>query len=322
MGTIDVDGLTKDYGEVLGADDLTFTVEEGEIFGFLGPNGAGKTTTIRLLLGLLEPTDGTARVLGADVRDESELIEAKRRLGYLPADLGFDEKATGERVLEYFGSVQGDGRREELLELFTPPLEREIREYSSGNKQMLGLVQTFMHDPDLVIMDEPTSGLDPLKQERLLEFLRAERDRGTTIFFSSHVLSEVRRVCDRVGILREGRLVALEDVESLLDRGGKQVRLRLAEPEKEFGPIDGVAELETTGRSITFTYTGEYNALLSHLASYDVVDVEIDEPALETIFMHYYGDANEEVEARADAETVDDETREPSAEPTTEETDA
>ncbi len=300
MGSIDVDGLTKDYGEVLGADDLTFTVEEGEIFGFLGPNGAGKTTTIRLLLGLLEPTDGTARVLGADIRDEEALIEAKRRLGYLPADLGFDEKATGERVLEYFGSIQGDGRREELLELFTPPLDREIREYSSGNKQMLGLVQTFMHDPDLVIMDEPTAGLDPLKQERLLEFLRAERDRGTTIFFSSHVLSEVRRVCDRVGILREGRLVALENVETLLDRGGKQVRLRLAESEGEFEPIDGATDLETTGRSISFTYTGEYNALLSHLASYDVVDVEIDEPALETIFMHYYGDADEEVETRAD----------------------
>ncbi|AHF98289.1 ABC transporter [Halostagnicola larsenii XH-48] len=297
MGTIDVGGLTKDYGEVLGVDDLTFTVEAGEIFGFLGPNGAGKTTTIRLLLGLLEPTAGTARVLDADIRNERALIEAKRRIGYLPADLGFEEKATGERVLEYFGSIQGDSRREELLELFTPPLDREIREYSSGNRQMLGLVQTFMHDPDLVIMDEPTSGLDPLKQERLLEFLRDERDRGTTIFFSSHVLSEVRRVCDRVGILREGRLVALEDVESLLERGGKRVRLRLADSESGFEPIDGAAEVETAGRSISFTYTGEYNALLSHLADYDVVDVEIDEPSLETIFMHYYGATDDGGEA-------------------------
>ncbi|SFS37032.1 ABC transporter ATP-binding protein [Halostagnicola kamekurae] len=299
MGTIDVDGLTKDYGEVLGANDLAFTVEEGEIFGFLGPNGAGKTTTIRLLLGLLEPTAGTARVLGADIRDERALIEAKRRIGYLPADLGFEEKSTGRRVLEYFGSIRGDSRREELLELFTPPLDREIREYSSGNRQMLALVQAFMHDPDLVIMDEPTSGLDPLKQERLLEFLRDERDRGTTIFFSSHVLSEVRRVCDRVGILREGRLVALEDVEALLDRGGKQVRLRLAEGENEFEPIDGATDLERAGRSVTFTYTGEYNALLSHLTSYDVLDVEIDEPSLETIFMHYYGTTDEGSDAAA-----------------------
>ncbi|GAB3032542.1 ABC transporter ATP-binding protein [Natronobiforma cellulositropha] len=302
MAAIEVSALTKAYGEVLGIDSLSFTVEEGEVFGFLGPNGAGKTTAIRTLLGLLAPTSGSATVLGADVRDETALIEAKRRIGYLPADLSFDENATGERVLEYFASIRGDSRREELLEIFTPPLERRIREYSTGNAQMLGLVQAFMHDPDLVIMDEPTSGLDPLKQERFNEFVRAERERGTTIFFSSHVLSEVRRVCDRVAILREGELVALEDVETLLSRGGKSVRVQFGSPvDPEVFTLEGANDVRTLGSGLQFTYTGEYDALLSHLATYEVLDVEIGEPPLEDVFMHYYGDADGSAE-RGDAD--------------------
>ena len=179
-----VDGLTKEFGSVVANDDVSFAVNEGEVFGFLGPNGAGKSTTIRLLLGLLKPTSGTARVLGADIRDEAALTGVKRRIGYLPAHLGFADAATGEAVLDYHGAMKGEERREELLELFTPPIERPIRDYSTGNRRMLGLVQAFMHDPDLVIMDEPTAGLDPLKQEAFNEFVRAERDRGTTVFFS------------------------------------------------------------------------------------------------------------------------------------------
>ncbi|WP_336344496.1 ABC transporter ATP-binding protein [Halalkalicoccus ordinarius] len=322
MSAIELEGLTKRYGdggslrlpgrrtgsgEVVGIDDLSFTVAEGEVFGFLGPNGAGKTTTIRTLLGLLSPTSGTATVLGADVLDEAALVEAKRRIGYLPADLGFDEGVTGERVLALHAAIKGGSRREELLELFAPPLERPIREYSTGNERMLGIVQAFMHDPDLVIMDEPTSGLDPLKQERFHEFLREERERGTTVFFSSHVLSEVRQVCDRVGILREGRLVALEDVETLLARGGKRVRVRLAEPvDPEAFATDGTIDVRRVGDSLSFTYAGEYNALLSHLADYDVVDVEIGEPPLEDVFMHYYGEGDgpaPETRTNSEAET-------------------
>lgn len=300
MPTIECEGLTKRYGDVVGVDSLSFAVEEGEVFGFLGPNGAGKTTTIRTLLGLLSPTEGTARVLGAEVTDEGALIEAKRRIGYLPAHLGFDEGLTGKRVLDHHASIKGDARRAELLELFDPPLERAIREYSTGNERMLGIVQAFMHDPDLVIMDEPTSGLDPLKQERFHEFVRAERERGTTIFFSSHVLSEVRQVCDRVGILREGRLVALEDVDDLLSRGGKRVRVRLADPvSEEAFRIEGMVDVEPIADGFRFTYTGEYNALLRHLAEHDVIDVEIGEPPLEDVFMHYYGEV--------DAETSDEE---------------
>ncbi|WP_436344334.1 ATP-binding cassette domain-containing protein [Natronorubrum sp. FCH18a] len=297
MATIEVKDLTKDYGSVLGADALSFTVETGEIFGFLGPNGAGKTTTIRTLLGLLEPTSGTATVLGADVRDEDALIDAKQRIGYLPAHLGFDEEVTGQQVLDYHASIKGGQRQDELLDVFTPPVERPIREYSTGNKRMLGIVQAFMHDPELVIMDEPTAGLDPLKQEEFNEFVRGERERGKTIFFSSHVLSEVRRVCDRVGILREGTLVGLEDVETLLDRGGKRVRIQTTEEAgSKLAALDGVIDVTAFAEGIQFIYTGEYNTLLRELATHDVREIEISEPPLEDVFMHYYG-ANGESES-------------------------
>ncbi|WP_121744064.1 ABC transporter ATP-binding protein [Natronorubrum halophilum] len=299
MAVIEVADLTKDYGSVLGADSLSFTVEAGEVFGFLGPNGAGKTTTIRTLLGLLSPTSGTATVLGADVRDEAALLEEKRRIGYLPAHLGFNEEVTGERILDYHASIKGDSRRDELLEIFTPPVERPIREYSTGNERMIGIVQAFMHDPDLVIMDEPTSGLDPLKQEAFNEFIREERERGTTIFFSSHVLSEVRRICDRVGILREGRLVGLEDVETLLDQGGKRVRVQTVDGASSgLTSLDGVIDVSTFAEGVQFIYTGDYNTLLSELASYDVREVEISEPPLEDVFMHYYGTNGSETAGR------------------------
>lgn len=304
MAPIEVSDLTKDYGGILGVDSLSFTVESGEVFGFLGPNGAGKTTTIRVLLGLLAPTSGTATVLGSDVHDEDALIGAKQRIGYLPATLGFNEEVTGRQVLDYHASVKGDQRRNELLELFTPPVDRPIREYSTGNKRMLGIVQAFMHDPELVIMDEPTSGLDPLKQEEFNEFVRKERKRGKTIFFSSHVLSEVRRICDRVGILREGTLVGLEDIETLLDQGGKRVRVQTRDDiGADLTHLDGVIDASRFGEGVQFIYTGEYNTLLRELATHDVREIEISEPPLEDVFMHYYGTddaANANSEAEVD----------------------
>ncbi|WP_128906500.1 ABC transporter ATP-binding protein [Halorubrum amylolyticum] len=285
-----VEELTKDYGSVVANDAVSFTVNEGEVFGFLGPNGAGKSTTIRMLLGLLKPTSGTAQVLGADIRDEAALTDAKRRIGYLPAHLGFEERVTGETVLDYHGEMKGDRRRDEMLELFTPPIERPIREYSTGNRRMLGLVQAFMHDPDLVIMDEPTAGLDPLKQEAFNEFIRDERERGTTVFFSSHVLSEVRRVCDRVGILRAGSLVELENVEALLHRSGKHVRVHAGDAAvAAITALDGVVGPERFAEGVQFIYAGDVNALLRELATHDIRDVEIGEPPIEDVFTHYYG---------------------------------
>ncbi|APW97967.1 ABC transporter [Halobiforma lacisalsi AJ5] len=247
MAAIELEGVSKDYGEVLAVDDVSFDVEEGEIFGYLGPNGAGKTTTIRALLGLISPTAGTARVLGREVTDERALIEAKRRIGYLPDSPAFDESVTGREIVDLHARIKGDERSEELLELFEPPLSRKIRDYSHGNVKKLGLVTAFMHDPDLVILDEPTGGLDPLMKQRFAEFLRDEKARGVTVFLSSHILGEVRRLCDRVGIIRNGRLVTVEPVEALLDRSGKVVRLRAAEPiPRSALDLEGVYDLETS----------------------------------------------------------------------------
>lgn len=326
MAAIELEGLTKDYGEVLANDGVSFDVDRGEIFGYLGPNGAGKTTTIRTLLGFISPTAGTARLLGHEITDERQLIEAKRNLGYLPDDLAFDDTATGREILDLHASIKGDERSEELLELFDPPLDREIRDYSTGNVQKLGLVTTFMHDPELVILDEPTSGLDPLLQQRFTEFVRGEREAGVTVFFSSHILSEVRRLCDRVGIIRNGRLVTVEPVESLLDRSGKVVRLDAAEPiSPDDLAIAGVHDIEshaasgsdaTTGSepdrdgmavgesggaeteyTVTFTFTGDVNVLLEQLREYRLHDLSIEEAPLEDVFMRFYGENDSEDES-------------------------
>ena len=310
MSAIEVSGLTKDYGEVLANDDVSFAVDEGEVFGYLGPNGAGKTTTIRTLLGFQSPTAGTATLLGADVRDESELIAAKRRIGYLPATPSFDETATGRRVLDLHAAIKGDERSAELLDLFDPPTDRPIREYSTGNAQKLGIVLAFMHGPDLVVLDEPTAGLDPLMQRRFEEFVRAERDRGTTVFLSSHVLSEVRRLCDHVGIIRDGRIVTVESVTDLIGRSGKVVVARVAgSVDAEAVTLDAahdiaarsaaVADAETvaadagetaTATELSFTYTGDVNALVDFLDGLDLLELDVREAPLEDVFMRFYGD--------------------------------
>jgi ABC-2 type transport system ATP-binding protein len=301
MAALELDNLTKAYGEIRANDGLTLDIEQGEIFGYLGPNGAGKTTTIRLVLGFLQPTAGTARVLGTDVTDRRELVATKHRLGYLPDEPGFDPRDTGREVLDLHERVKGGQRRAELLELFEPPLNREIREYSRGNVRKLGLVTTFMHDPDLVVLDEPTGGLDPLLQQRFGEFLRAEAHRGVTVFFSSHILSEVRRLCDRVGIIRQGRLVEVEPVEELLGRTGKVVRLDSAEPiPADIFDRDGISDLKLaesaatldsvdTVEGCTFTFTGDLSALIRSLSEYELFDLTIEEAPLEDVFLQFYG---------------------------------
>jgi len=329
MVAIEVNGLTKDYGNVRAIESLSFAVEDGEVFGFLGPNGAGKSTTIRTLMGFQSPTGGSATVLGHDITDRSAMIEAKRQVGYIPAEMGFDEGVTGERFLRYQASLKGDTRSEELLELFDPPMNRKIGEYSTGNKRKLAVVLAFMHDPDLVIMDEPTSGLDPLMQERFYEFIRDEQAKGTTFFFSSHILSEVQKIADRVGVIRNGHLVELEDVETLLERGGKRVSVRVVEPveagafaiegahdvsvtgdERPVQPTaaDGSGDARSTesedassggrdGTSVSFTYTGDYNALLEHLIGYDILDLDIADAPLEDVFMRFYGEVDPDRES-------------------------
>ena len=295
MSVIEIEGLTKRYADIVAVDDLSFDVREGEVFGFLGPNGAGKTTTIRTLLGMQAPTAGRVSVLGADTTVESERLDALARTGYLPAHPSFDEQATGREVLDLHESLKGGSRREDMLDLFEPPLDRKVRAYSTGNVQKLGIVQAFMHDPDVVVMDEPTSGLDPLLQERFNEFLRDERERGVTVLFSSHVLSEVRRVCDRVAIIREGELVAIEDVEALLDRSGKLVRATAAGdlPGDAFD-LPGVADLTRRGgggdaTQVSFTFTGDVDALVDELDRYSLQELDVEEAPLEDVFLQFYG---------------------------------
>ena len=316
MPAIRTDGLTKYYGDVRGIEDLSLSVEEGEVFGFLGPNGAGKTTAIRTLMGFQSPTSGSATVLDADVTDAEALRAARARVGYLPSEPGFDERVTGRRLLEYHGSLRGDVRSDELLELFDPPLDRPVGDYSRGNRQMLAIVLAFMHDPDLLIMDEPTSGLDPLKQETFLEFVRSERERGTTFFFSSHVLSEVRKVCDRVGIIRDGRLVEVATVDDLLDRSGKQVRITLGDSvDGEAFDLPGAHDVTVGGRTqragddredgvttVSFTYTGGYEPLLRRLLDHDLRDLSIEEAPLEDVFMRFYDEDRHTASADGESE--------------------
>ena len=287
---IELEGLTKYYGDVKGIEDLSFTVDAGETFGFLGPNGAGKSTTIRLLLGLIRPTGGAARLLGRDVTDREALIEAKARIGHIPDDVQFYETMTGERHLDYYAGFRGDDRREELLERFPIPENRAVRDYSSGNRQKLAIVQAFMHDPDLLIMDEPTTGLDPLLQNEFYELLAEEQRRGVTVFFSSHILSEVRRTCDRVAIIRDGGLVTLEDIHTLLEKSGKVVTARLEEsPDPSVFEFEGVSQVTVEDGAYTVILTGNYDALIDRLADFSVRDLSIRETSLEDVFMHFYG---------------------------------
>ncbi|WP_302081000.1 ABC transporter ATP-binding protein [Salinibaculum rarum] len=315
MSAIRVSELTKDYDGVRANDEVSFEVAEGEIFGYLGPNGAGKTTTIRTLMGFQSPTSGTATLLDADIRDEEAMVAAKERVGYLPSTPGFDETATGTEILDLHASLKGDSRRRELLEMFDVPVERAIRGYSTGQKQKLGLVQAFMHEPDLVVMDEPTSGLDPLVQQRFNEFVREEKQSGTTIFLSSHVLSEVRRVCDRIGIIRDGRMVTVENVEDLLHRSGKFVRVRVAaDVSRETVALDGIHDLSVrtldesytettvaagtgatvdTATELTFTYTGDFDSLVDFVDDYHILELDVEEAPLEQVFMQFYGSESE-----------------------------
>ena len=290
---IETEGLTKFYGDVRGIEDLTLRVPRGELFGLLGPNGAGKTTLIRLLLGLLEPTDGGARVLGTDVADRDAFVGTRERVGYLPSDTALYDELTGRRVLDYFAALTGDDRREELLALFPVPLDRPVRTYSRGNKQKLAVVQAFMHSPALVVMDEPTSGLDPLVQQTLAGFLQRERDRGVTIVFSTHVLSEVRGLCDRVAIVRAGRLVAVEDVDTLLAQSGKvvEVRTRGAVDPVDFA-FEGVIDASVTDEgTLRLVLSGNYDALIDALDGYGIEELDVRETAVEDVFMHFYEDA-------------------------------
>ncbi len=286
-----VDGLSKSYGEIKALDNVSFTVARGEIFGYLGPNGAGKTTTIRVLMGFVKPDRGRVSVMGFDV-PSSGFDRARRRIGFVPGEFGLPQGLRGLDVVRLVSKLRGAEpvRLDKLLELFPLDLERRVDSYSTGMKQLLAVILAFMHEPELVLMDEPTAGLDPLMRVRLLEFLRREAERGVTIFFSSHVLNEVQMVADRVALLREGRLVALEDVGSLLKKRGKLVTVQVdGEVRVEGLELEGVEILEVRGSKAKMLVSAEaLNNLMRRLSSYRLADLEVRDLRLEEIFQYYY----------------------------------
>ena len=303
MGTpqpvIATDSLTKHYGNVQALVDLTLDVRPGEIFGFLGPNGAGKSTMIRTLLGFLHPTRGTATVLGLDVVTDS--VEIRRRTGYLPGGIALYDALSGADALEYLAALQdqGSSMREELCERLQMPasvLRRKVRDYSRGMRQKIGVIQAFQHDPELSILDEPTEGLDPLMQHAFYALMDDQQAKGRTIFFSSHVLSEVERVCDRVAIIRSGHLMALQNVEELLARRKKKVELRWRGAAPDLSGIPGLADVEVKGDRLRATLLGDVSGFVRAIASPSLEDLTIEPARLEEAFLEYYAgdDASEE----------------------------
>ena len=296
--------LTKHYGSVEALTDLTLDVRQGEIFGFLGPNGAGKSTTIRTLLGYLHATSGEARVLGMDVATQS--VEIRRLTGYLPGGIALYDSLTGEQVLDYLTELQGREpyRRAELcdrLELSPPVLKRKVRDYSRGMRQKIGVVQALQHDPELAILDEPTEGLDPLMQQAFYRILDDLRREGRTVFFSSHVLSEVERLCDRVAIIRAGRLMAIHDVHELLARRRRRVMLRWRGAAPDLSAIPGLEDVQVDGNRVMGTLSGEVAGFVRAIASPNLDDLTIEPASLEEAFLEYYA-PDEPVAMKREAE--------------------
>jgi ABC-2 type transport system ATP-binding protein len=284
--------LTKSYGAQRGIVELTFTVHPGEVFGFLGPNGAGKTTTIRTMLDLIRPSSGSVAVFGLD--SHARCVEIHRRIGYLPGEFALYEHMTGRDYLAYFADLRGGADAafvDVLAKRLDSDLDARIASLSHGNKQKLGLIQAFMHRPGLLILDEPTQGLDPLIQQEFHRMVWEARDAGQTVFLSSHVMPEVERVCDRVGIIREGSLVAVEDVGALKAKAVRTLELHFAEPvpREVFAEVPGVSDLEVHGDVVRCDVTGSMDAVIKVAARFELLDVESHEPTLEDIFLRFYG---------------------------------
>ena len=291
---ISANGLTKSYGRNRGIVGLDLAVPSGEVFGYLGPNGAGKTTTIRLLLDYIRPTGGSVSVLGLASHEQSR--EIRRRVGYLPGELRLYSSLSGRELISYFANLRGGvawARVDELARRLDCDLSREIRTLSSGNRQKLGLIQAFMSDPELLILDEPTNGLDPLVQQTFYDLVRETRAVGRTVFLSSHVLPEVERVCDRVGILREGRLVAVERIADLRVREIRKLEIEFGAPvtPDAFAGIEGIRDVVVENATLRCTVVGSMDPVLKTANQYEIRTLSSVEPSLEEVFLAYYGEA-------------------------------
>jgi ABC-2 type transport system ATP-binding protein len=289
---IEIQHLSKFYGNSRGIDNVTLEVGKGDIFGFIGPNGAGKSTTIRILLNLIFPTSGNARIFGMDMVRDSRKIRS--RIGYVPSDANLYDRMRVHDFLrfsaDFYGIRNCEARIRELTDLFDLDPKRKIPELSMGNKKKVYIIQALVHQPELLILDEPTTGLDPLIQVRFFDLLRRENIKGTTIFFSSHNLGEVQSFCRSVAIIREGRIITVEDISSLRKKQLKRVRIKFAQPlEPEIMEMEGVqlAAHDSTG-NVEFLFSGDINKLIKNLSVHSIENLTIEEPRLEEIFLHYY----------------------------------
>lgn len=288
MDVISIQGLSKYYGHARGIENVTFSVKEGEIFGFIGPNGAGKSTTIRTLLGLLHPTSGSATIFGKDIALHGPSI--REHIGYLPSEVFYYEKMKVKELLEYSASYYPGDHTKRMHELATRlelDLNRRIEDLSYGNKKKVGIVQGLLHSPKLIILDEPTSGLDPLMQHTFFSLLREENERGATILFSSHILQEVQHLCHRVAIIKDGVIVKVEEVASLLANTTKKVKLVGHFDPTRFDALD-VKDKVVQDRMLSFVYQGAIEPLMKIISECSLQDILIEDPTLEEIFMHYY----------------------------------
>ena len=302
---IETHDLTKTYGADRGIRNVNLTVHQGEIFGFLGPNGAGKSTTMRTLLGFMKPTGGSGQIFGRDIVTES--VDIRRHVGNLPDDFAFEDRMTGRQLVKLYAGIRGVtdlSYAEEIAERIDADLDRPTRRLSTGNKRKIGIITALFHQPQLVMLDEPTSGLDPLVRDIFLELLRETRERGQTVFFSSHVLPEIEQVADRVGIIREGNLVSVQHTDDLTESTFRHVRLGFREPLPEeainqLRSLDGVQHFQADdNQRITFEAHGDINPIIRLAGECDLTRVDIEPPSLEEIFLTYYN-----VDARQGAAT-------------------
>jgi ABC-2 type transport system ATP-binding protein len=285
-----IDTLHKSYGKIQAVKGISMHVERGEIFGFLGPNGAGKTTTIRCMLDVIRPTSGTLRVLGLDAqRDKMEL---HRHIGYLPGDVRLPGQMTGKQIITYFSRLQGRQPvlLDDLVARFDVEIKRPLKGYSKGMRQKIGIVLAFMCDPDVLILDEPTSGLDPLLQRTFNEFLLQEQERGKTIFMSSHIMSDVEKVCQRVAVIRQGEIVTIEEVEKLRQKAGQRVTVEFGDPVSidELSHMPGVSNVTSHNHAYHFNVGGSMDALIKALSRHEVLRLQAEEAPLEEVFLQFY----------------------------------
>lgn len=290
MAVVEVRNLKKYYGRARGVEDVTFDVEEGEIFGFIGPNGAGKSTTIRTLLALIHPTSGSATIFGKDcIRCAREIA---RDVGYLPSEVFYYDGMRVIDLLKYSASFYKKDCTQRIRELagaMNLDLKKKIDDLSFGNKKKVGIVQGLLHEPKLIILDEPSIGLDPLMQQTFFDLLREENGKGATILFSSHILSEVQKLCSRVAIIKEGRIINIDTISALKENSYKKIAVETVAPaDSAQFTFGGVTNLQVKDSSVSFIYRGSVNAILKRLAAMELSNVSIGEPDLEEIFMHYY----------------------------------